>query len=335
MIASLYICNSKDFSSMNLKAFVLKMTAFIILFIIADQIAGYCFSSLYKNAGDKFERENYMRNDMKADVLIMGSSKAAHHYIPSILEDSLKLSVYNCGQRGNGVIYTYGRLATIYQRYIPQIIILDVFKGYDLEMNDNTRYLDFLKADYGHNIIVDSLFYALDNRSKYKMMLKSYQYNSTICDLLINTVIKNRARFQKDGYFPLVGAASSFSPSSTASFRSKPNSEDSTIDIDSVKISYLQRIVREKRGDCCLIFTISPTYMYINPESYAIVHDICSENHIPLFDYMNDSLFLGRYDLFYDGSHLNDKGSRLYSSIVAHDIKRYLGDIGAKVNIEK
>lgn len=302
---------------MSLKSFSIKLLAFAILLLASDRIAGLGLKSLYARAGDKFERENYMRHEMVADCIIMGSSKAAHHYKPSVICDSLDMTVYNCGQRGNGVVYAYGRLATIYQRYTPKVIILDVIKDYDLDVNDNVRFLDFLKPDYGHNSTVDSLFYDLDSGNKYKMLLYSYQYNSTICDLLINTLFTRRARFGKDGYFPLVGAKSDFVPLAIDNFERI----DESIVTDSVKVSYLERIAQEHRPGCLLVYTISPTYRHVDIKAYKAVRDICSRYHIPLLDYENDDRFLGQYDLYYDGSHLNDKGAELYSSIVACDIK--------------
>lgn len=303
---------------MSFKTFVIKFVVFIILLFVSDRLAGVALRSLYLQAGDKFERENFMRDKMNADVIIMGSSKAAHNYMPSIIGDSLNMTTYNCGQRGNGIIYSYGRLATIYKRYTPKIIIYDVIKSYDIEVNDNSRYLDFLKADYGHNSTVDSLFYVFDKNSKYKMLLNCYQYNSTICDLLINTVLKNRSRFQKDGHFPFKGAKSDFVPSKIIDEKTVSKGH---IEIDSLKILYLEKLAKEKRRNCFLVFTISPSYKYVNPKDYAIVHDLCNHYCIPLLDYINDKRFLGKYDLFFDGSHLNEKGAKMYSSIVASDVE--------------
>lgn len=306
---------------MSFKIFVVKLIVFIFLLFVSDRLAGIVLRSLYSHAGDKFERENYMRDKMNSELIIMGSSKAAHNYMPSIIGDSLNMTAYNCGQRGNGIIYSYGRLATIYKRYTPKIIIYDVIKSYDIEVNDNSRYLDFLKADYGHNSTVDSLFYALDKYSKYKMLLNCYQYNSTICDLLINSVLKNRERFQEDGYFPFKGAKSDFVPSIIVEEKDIINEH---IEIDSMKVSYLDKLAKEKRKSCFLVFTISPSYKYTSPKDYSIVRDICNHYNIPLLDYNNDIRFIGKYDLFYDGSHLNEKGAKIYSSIVASDVKQLI-----------
>lgn len=279
-------------------------------------LAGYGFRFLNAHAGDKFARENYMRKDLNADVIIMGSSHATHHYVPSIISDSIGLTVYNCGQRGNGIIYEYGRLATIYQRYTPKVIILDVVRSYDIEKNDNSRFLDFLKADYGNNQAVDSLFYVIDRWSKYKMLINSYRYNSTICDLLINVVNKNRGRYRDDGYYPLEGSKINDKMLHLAS--SDPS------DMDSLKIKYLGRVAEERRDGCLLVYTISPSYQYISPMEYDVVREICRKNGIPLLEYLNDSRFLNKKELFYDNTHLNDIGAQKFTSLIASDIKRIL-----------
>ena len=314
---------------MSLKALVLRGIAFVALFIGFDQLAGVGFKTLYSHAGDKFERENYMRYKMDADVIVMGSSHATHHYVPAILQDTLHMSVYNCGQRGNGIIYEYGRLATIYQRYTPKLVIVDIIETMDLIKEDNSRYLDFLKVDYGTNATVDSLFYAIDPISKYKMLLNCYRYNSQFCDLVINTVLKGRGRFQKDGYAPLHG-------SQLDKYKHQQGQEKAgdkkaeAVEYDDLKLHCLERIAAEKREGCKMVFVLSPTHGQSSTATqFEVVYDICRRNGIPFLNYMNDPRFLGRDDLFYDRGHMNDDGARMFSSIVASDILRQVyGDAG-------
>lgn len=55
-------------------------------------------------------RCEYIANKATDDIIILGSSSATHHYVLQIIEDSLGLSCYNCGEEGNGVVLAYGRL---------------------------------------------------------------------------------------------------------------------------------------------------------------------------------------------------------------------------------
>ena len=54
--------------------------------------------------GSSIREMNDVCLDNQYDVLIMGSSRAHHHYVPEIISDSLGLSCYNTGKDGNGII---------------------------------------------------------------------------------------------------------------------------------------------------------------------------------------------------------------------------------------
>lgn len=299
---------------MKFKAFVIRLFVFVALLIVFDQVVGWGIRKLYSSAGDKFARENFIRNDMKADVVLLGSSKCAHQYVPQIISDSLGMSVHNCGQRGNGIIYSYGRLQTIYERYTPKIVVVDLVEGYDISKNDNSRYLATLKMDYGTNADVDSLFYEVDPNSKFKMWCQSYRYNSMICDLLVNILLHGKSRFQNDGYSPLKGV-----------MRKKPKASSvdelkKRIDVDPLKLKCLKNIAQRKDDNCTVVFVISPCFIGVNPNFKKLVKEIADENDIVLLDYSTTEGISGHKELFKDTAHLNEAGSVKFSSMVAHDL---------------
>ena len=93
-----------------MKRFILKGILFITLIIFVDFIIGGIFNYLSLNAKSGGNlKNNYIAYNMKEELLIMGSSRAAHHYKPGIFSDSLNMSCYNCGRDGNGIILMYGR----------------------------------------------------------------------------------------------------------------------------------------------------------------------------------------------------------------------------------
>ena len=83
---------------------------------------------------------------MDADVVVIGSSKASHHYVPQMLEDSLGMTAYNCGQDGCFFLYQNCIINMILDRYMPKTIIWDIqpssFVSKDLSSEyQNIRYL--------------------------------------------------------------------------------------------------------------------------------------------------------------------------------------------------
>lgn len=76
--------------------FLVRIVVFFMAVAIIDIIFGKCCDYMYEHSGSGDSRKiNYAIRECNADVLILGSSRANHHYNPQILSDSLGLSAYN------------------------------------------------------------------------------------------------------------------------------------------------------------------------------------------------------------------------------------------------
>lgn len=60
------------------------------------------------------------------DILIFGSSRALHHYIPTILEDSLGMTAYNVGSGGQNIFFHLALLEAALERYTPKAAIFEL-----------------------------------------------------------------------------------------------------------------------------------------------------------------------------------------------------------------
>ena len=128
-----------------MKKFILYTLLFFTVVAVVDFAAGKVFYYLQSRAGGRTGAEWYACKESHEDIIIMGSSRASHHYVPQIFEDSLGLSCFNAGQDGNGIILQYGRWKMIRERYTPKMVIYDVTYNFDLGVNDNMTYIDRLK----------------------------------------------------------------------------------------------------------------------------------------------------------------------------------------------
>ena len=175
-----------------MKRFLLYTLFFLSIIAVLDVTAGYCLSFLSEHAkGGETARSNYICNQTSEDILIFGSSRAAHHYNSQIIEDSTNLSCFNCGQMGNGIILNYGRLLMLTERYHPKMIIYDVTTGYDMIVSeDNHKYLGWLSPYYDRTGIKE-IFQSVDKNSKYKMISRLFRHNSRF----IRTIV--------DYYYPI------------------------------------------------------------------------------------------------------------------------------------
>ena len=150
-----------------MKKFVCKVVLFLIGLFVIDFVLGFGARYLISHAkGGDTRLNNYICHQMKEECLIFGSSRGMHHYDPHIIEDSLKLSCWNCAKDGNGIILIY-----------------DVQISFDLLDGDNHQYLGGLRYDYDEPSI-DSIFWSVDKTERYKMLLNGYRYNSQWLQLI-------------------------------------------------------------------------------------------------------------------------------------------------------
>ncbi len=155
-----------------MRQFFAKVIIFSLLFFICDYALGSLFSIINSTG-----KSDYIRKECKEDVLIFGSSRAQYHYNPAIIEDSLQMSAFNCGESGYGIINSLGYLKMIQERYNPKLIIYDVSVHFDFEKSDNHKAIRKLKPHY-NNHAVRNIILQVDPLEKFKMISLLYRYNS-------------------------------------------------------------------------------------------------------------------------------------------------------------
>jgi hypothetical protein len=133
-----------------MKNSISKIVLFFVIVAVIDICFGKGMDYMHAHAKGGITREmNDVCLNSQYEVLVMGSSRAHHHYVPEIFTDSLGISCYNTGKDGNGIILMYGIYQMVSNRYKPSLIIYDIAKGFDIYKNsidkDNTRYVSLLK----------------------------------------------------------------------------------------------------------------------------------------------------------------------------------------------
>lgn len=297
----------------SMKQFIIKLLLFFLLLIIIDFTVGYTLTYLsnYAKGGDT-ARNNYICNQTNEDLLILGSSRAIHHYNAKILKDSLKMSCYNCGQNGNGILLMYGRLLIINKRYKPRLIIYDVQPTFDyLEGEDNHKYLDLLKPYY-HREGISELFETVDNTEKYKMLSKMYQYNSKFIQI-ISDYFHPMAPKDIYGYRPRSGIIEENKIAKQKKVKD--------LQIDTLKWNYFNKLI-DITGEERIIFVASPLWNGIQPKYYAPLKELCQKRKIPFLDFSNDTSFVQKNILFDDAVHLNSNGADKFTNKLIRELKK-------------
>lgn len=284
----------------------------MLMVVVADFSVGSLLTAMQKRAkgGGLYDR-NYIAERADEDILFFGSSRAMHHYVPAVVEDSLHCSSYNCGADGNGAVLMYGRYKLLTQRYTPKVIIYDANMDYDFSVNDNLKYLSHLR-DYYDYPCIDSIFSVVEGKEGLKMNSKLYRHNSKIISIASNFILNRKNDYK--GYSPLFG---------TMEVVPEVPEESVPVVTDSLKLSFLEAIAEDCRAKGIkLIFTISPFYFEQNMSDYAPLEAFCKKYEIPLLNHAADTTFLGKKEYFKDSTHLNHDGAVLFTSVLISELKR-------------
>lgn len=295
-----------------MKKFLLRLLVYSAIIFAIDIAAGKAFSYMHAHAkGGDNGRNNYICNDVDADILIFGSSRAMHHYNPILISDSLGMSCYNCGQDGNGAILNYARFQLICQRYNPKLIIYDVTPEYDLlSGDDNHKYLGWLRAYYDMSGIAD-IFESIDSTEKYKMLSQLYRYNTKFIQIVSDYIypIQDEGIL---GYRPIKGVIDPM--------RISKKDPIKYFKSDSLKLLYFRKFL-ELSKNSKTVFVVSPYWHGKDSVFFKPIQNECVTNGYEFINYANNSKYHHNMLYFKDRNHLNSKGADEFTKDVISQLK--------------
>ena len=316
---SLYIFN---FSNMILKKIIFNIAIVIAVVFVFDFGIGKALRYFYfkETAGLHF-RTTYSMETTDADILVFGSSRANHHYVPEVFENSLKMSFYNTGRDANGIFFQTAVLISVLKRYTPKVIILDYAGGFK-KGDDAYDKLSSLLPYYRTHKEIRNIIELKSKFERIKLISEIYPFNSQILTIAIGNLEINKKRRPDDkGYVPLYKEWNT-KIDSIETF--KGYSRDSDNLIDSNKLIAFRTFVNIAKKSGANVFVVySPVFRKFNKsEEIDICNDVCFYENVTFLDFSKDTLFLNNNHLFQDVGHLNHNGALIFSKLIVDKIKQ-------------
>lgn len=286
--------------------FIKKLVVITFLFIIFDQFFGYVISKLYYNvkSGSSYIA-NYAIKKGNEDVVIFGASEVSHSLISNQISDSLGLSCYNFGLDGQGIYYQYALIKELLKRYSPKVVIFSSFILYDDQTISISRLYPYY---YDHQDIKD-LILELQPDAKYKLLIKSYAFNSLILNIIGGYLITEP---RTNGYKPL------YSKQADIQIMTTPFK----IGLTDKTINYFEKIMQMCISAGCKVIVLDvPRYVESNDsvEEFRI-QQMLKEYSVDYLHYSTDTTFINHPDLFKDRTHLNNDGAIVFTKMVIERI---------------
>ena len=296
-----------------MRRYIVGILIFFVAVVACDIILGCVFDYLFTHAkGGDTASQHYVADVMQEQVIVMGSSRATHHYVPSVITDSTGLSCYNCGRDGNGIIYHYGRFLLLSQRYHPRMVIYDVSYAFDIvKEKDNLKYVDFLKP-FARRDCIRQYVGEFAPKECWKQLSSMFRYNGKLGQIIMDNVRPLQQNL--NGYKPF-HQVMDYEP------EKEPETE---MTVDTLKLYYLQSLIRKCKADnVALLVCVSPLYLADDAERYEPVLQLCLKEHVPFVSYYRDPMLSCDRKYYKDQIHLNDTGATLYT----RSLMRYIKDV--------
>lgn len=296
-----------------MKRFLKAILIFFVTVAVADAAFGFLCRYLNAHAGGGDTLNQYVTTkEQRSPILVLGSSRAAHHYNPEILADSLGKEVWNCGLDGNGLLFQYGRLLLILERYTPEVIIYDVIPSFDICEEDNLKSLKWLNR-WADNHVLDTLINDVSRTERLKMLSNFYRYNTQFIQMLKENT--GDPEIYDRGYRPLA---------EVMDYEGK-GTDDGPTQWQPLKRKYFEKLI-----DLCreqgikLVAVYSPWYGAKSSHALEPVTTMCSEKKVPVIDFYADTLWTARKEWFADPSHLNSTGADSFTRALVAPLRRAL-----------
>lgn len=300
-----------------MKKFIIGISLFFMTVMAIDWGYGVLSRFLITHSkGGLTKSVEYAAHECEADLLIFGSSRAMHHYVPAVLSDSLGMSCFNCGMDGNGILYLYSRYLMTINRYTPKAIVYDV-SGFDLAKDDHTKYLEFQKR-YCDDPGVMDVIRDINPNEPWKLKSNLYRYNGRCLAMMLLDYVHPSHNVDSTGYKPLSGVMN-YEPAVSVHEKTAP-------EWDPMKKDYFRKLAESCREKGIkLTIAYSPQYKAKSSDYYLEVTGFCKGNGIPVIDYFATDYFNAHRELFEDRVHMNDSGAREYTNMIVKEIREIIG----------
>ncbi len=257
------------------------------------------------------------------EVVVIGDSRAHHHFDPAVLEQETGLGVYNAGVDGQSLLFFYGLEQLIVAEYRPKLFLLHLGPG---DLRGRQEALDRLSVllPHAHHPEIRALLMQRSPYESIKLLSSIYPYNSMIAGLLAAAVLPAPSS-DDNGYVALTGsdmpAALSALPTGDR-YEAQQGPASRRDGRQDLFLRTLRRFIRSAgaRGIATVICA-SPRWgerpldrsvrRLIDAEKAQYI-EITRVTH-PVF--MDPALFK-------DPSHLNEEGAKVFSRILGEELRK-------------
>lgn len=284
----------------------------VILLFATDRAIGSLIEHFFFNEkqGDSAVTTHGIM-DANEDILIFGSSRASHHYIPELISKGTGLSCYNLGRDGMKMLYYETLLKSVLSYHTPKIVILDLnLNDFEHEGEEEQKLTTVLMPYINKNEKVRELIYTQSVMEFFMANISTlYRVNSLPMSIIQHHLEIGQKHF--NGYEPVSG-----SMPKSARIRHVDNMGYKE---SKAQLMAFENFVKAAKSKNIKLYVLVSPGMKINKyNAIKTANRILSKYGLIVFNY-SELFSSDAYRLFYDTWHLNEGGAKAFTDRVIVD----------------
>jgi hypothetical protein len=309
----------------------MKVIVFVLLAVLLDLGLGSVIGRIQRQTftGDRGGLLNYALTQ-EPQILVLGSSRAQFHFVPSVFTKKLGLTAYNAGLKGQDFLYAV-MLYDLWKRRHPPpkilVLSIDIESLIPRETEINSAHIVAPYLD--ESPLVREILYSDSPFKRIQYLSSTYRFNGVVFSLAKHAF--NRPPPSYDGFGVGTGVLDPASETGVlnALDQDRTAAEMAQVPFSPQKIGYLRALAEETARNGTRFFLVhTPIFrqdeashrVWVNKLQATLAGmpgvqfvDICITTHPQLFT---------RPELYFNLNHLNSAGAEILTGLLAEEIKK-------------
>jgi hypothetical protein len=307
-----------------------RVLVFVLLVVSLDVGIGSMLGRLYRLTltGERGGLTNYaLTKDV--DVLVLGSSRAQYHVMPSILREKLSMTAFNAGLKGHDFLYAVMLFDLWKRRHAPpRAILLQVDIESILERDGELEAAQIFAPYLDESGLVREVLYSADRYKRFEYMSRAFRYNGKAFVIARNLFAHPDPRF--DGF---VAALGTLKPTTGTKFLNALDQDATALELArrpfwDTKIHYLRELAEYALQHQTRLFLLHTPLYQQDPVAHrtwanrieSLIAGLPGVAFVDICEATQPETFARRPDIYSDVNHLNARGAAIFSNLLASQL---------------
>jgi hypothetical protein len=307
-----------------------RVIVLALLVVLMDRGLGSVLVSIQRQSftGDRGGLLNYALTQ-EAQILVLGSSRAQFHIMPSVLTKELGLTAYNAGLKGQDFLYSV-MLYDLWRRRHPPpkilVLTIDIESLIPRETEINAAHI--VAAYLDESPLVREILYSDSPFKFFEYLSSTYRFNGAVL-----TLAKHAFNRPPPGYDGFAVGAGTLDPAKegvlNALDQDRTAAEMAHVSFSPQKLGYLRALAEETARNGTRFFLVHTPIFRQDEAAHrvwvrklqATLADMPGVQFVDLCIATHPELFT-RPELYFNLNHLNTAGAEILTALLAEEIKK-------------